>query len=364
MNELKKNIVNPLAVSTWGEEERSAILRVLDSGMFSMGKEVEAFEKEYADWVNTKYAVMVNSGSSANLLMVAAYTLRNGPGTVIVPAVSWSTSYSPFQQYGWKLKFVDIDPETLNYHIPSLEKAYTGTELILAVNLLGNPNEFSDFPSMEVLEDNCESMGAQYAKMRTGNFGIMSSHSMFFSHHIQTMEGGVITTDDEYFYNMLLCLRSHGWTRHLPEKNVFNVKPSAYDFLFPGYNVRPIEMMGAVGLEQLKKIDTFLGGRAENAANWLKVCEKRGWWHQKETKHGYSSWFAFAIVEDEIEEIKKEFDEKGIQYRPLVAGNFTKSPSIKHYDYEIYGKLTNADRVHEKGIYIGNHHQPIDWSML
>ena len=368
MSESKKTIENqlvhiPLAVSTWGEEEREAILRVLDSGMVTMGEEVKAFEEEYADWVNTKYAVMVNSGSSANLLMVAAYTLRNGPGTVIVPAVSWSTSYSPFQQYGWKLKFVDIDPETLNYHIPSLEKAYTGTELILAVNLLGNPNEFMDFPSMEILEDNCESMGARYANMRTGNFGIMSSHSMFFSHHIQTMEGGVITTDDEYFYQMLLCLRSHGWTRHLPEENVFNVKPSAYDFLFPGYNVRPIEMMGAVGRVQLEKIDGFLKGMLENAARWYEVCKKRGWWHQKEPKHGFSSWFSFAIVEDKIEEIKKEFDAKGIQYRPLVAGNFTKSPSIKYYNAE-FGDLPNADSVHTNGIYVGNYHTPIDWSML
>lgn len=355
--------IHPLAVSTWGEEERESIISVLDSGMLTMGKKVEAFEKEYADWCNTKYAVMVNSGSSANLLMVAAYTLRNGPGTVIVPAVSWATSYSPFQQYGWKLKFVDIDPDTLNYSIPKLEEAYTGTELILAVNLLGNPNEFTEFPSMEILEDNCESMGAEYANLKTGSFGIMSSHSMFFSHHIQTMEGGIITTDDEYFYHMLLCLRSHGWTRHLPEKNVFNVKPSAYDFILPGYNVRPIEMMGAIGLEQMKKIDSLIEGRRKNAEGWKEYCDKSGWWSQKETKYGKSSWFSFAIIDDYIDEIKQELNSKFIDYRPLVAGNFTKSPSIKYYNCEI-PELPNADRIHDKGIYIGNFHKPIDWSRL
>jgi len=341
-----------LAVSTWDDKEKQALLDVIESGRFTMGDKVAQFEKDYAAWVNTSYAVMCNSGSSANLLMVAAYTLRFGPGTVIVPAVSWSTSYSPFQQYGWKLKFVDIDPDTLNYDIQALNEAYTGAELILAVNLLGNPNEYTQFPSMDVLEDNCESMGAEFHGMKTGNFGLMASHSTFFSHHMQTMEGGIITTDDEYFYQMLLCLRSHGWTRHLPENNLMGVKPSAYDFILPGYNVRPIEMMGAVGIEQLKKIDGFIQTRRENAERWKEHCAKRGWWVQKEI--GKSSWFAFAIVEDNIEEIKKELTEKGIEYRPLVAGNFTKSASIKFYNYQVHGSLRNADQIHEKGIYIGN----------
>src|SRR3990167_9308896 len=189
-------------------------------------------------------------------------------------------------------------------------------------------------------------MGAVYSNFRTGNFGLMSSHSMFFSHHIQTMEGGIITTDDEYYYQMLLCLRSHGWTRHLPEKNVFNVKPSAYEFLFPGYNVRPIEMMAAVGIEQLKKIDGFISARRENAERWKEVCQKHGWWVQKEPETGKSSWFAFAIVNDRIEEIKKKFDENGIEYRPIVAGNFLRSKSMDYYGLVDSTSLPNADRVH------------------
>lgn len=348
---------HPLAVSTWGDEEKQALLAVIESGRYTMGEKVSEFEKEYAAWVNTSYAVMCNSGSSANLLMVAAYTLRHGPGTVIVPAVSWATSYSPFQQYGWKLKFVDIDRDTLNYDLDSLNAAFTGNELILAVNLLGNPNDYNQFPSMNLLEDNCESMGAVYAGMRTGNFGQMASHSMFFSHHMQTMEGGIVTTDDEYFYQMLLCLRSHGWTRHLPENNLLEAKVSAYEFIYPGYNVRPIEMMGAVGLEQLKKLDGFIEKRRENAERWLEYCAKRGFWCQKEI--GQSSWFAFAMVEDNIDEIKAELESKGIEYRPLVAGNFVKSPSISYYQHEIHESLPNANRIHENGIYIGNHHQEL-----
>ncbi len=364
----------PLAVSTWGEEERDAILKVLDSSRFSMGEKVKEFERLYAEWCNTKYAVMVNSGSSANLLMVAAYTLRNhgdwvkGTGkqpTVIVPAVSWSTSYSPFQQYGWNLKFVDVDKDTLNYDTSELALEYEEGDLILAVNLLGNPNDYRWFPSMNILEDNCESMGSVYSGMRTGNFGLMSSHSTFFSHHIQTMEGGIVTTDDEHYYQMLLCLRSHGWTRHLPENNVFGVKPSAYEFLFPGYNVRPTEMQAAVGIEQLKKIDGFIKARQENAEKWKEVCRRRGWWFQIEPKSGFSSWFAFAIVEDNIDEIKKELTTKGHEYRPLVAGNFLRSRSIEWYQVEDAddSMCPIADRVHEKGIYIGNHHQPIEFDL-
>ena len=351
----------PLAVSTWGEEEKQALLDVIESGRFTMGDKVAQFEQEYAAWVNTSYAVMCNSGSSANLLMVAAYTLRFGPGTVIVPAVSWSTSYSPFQQYGWKLKFVDIDPDTLNYNIEALREAYTGEELILAVNLLGNPNQYNQFPSMDVLEDNCESMGAMYYGMRTGNFGLMASHSTFFSHHIQTMEGGIVTTDDEYFYHTLLCLRSHGWTRHLPEKNKLGVLPSDYEFIMPGYNLRPIEMMGALGSAQLKKLEGFIETRRENAERWKEYCAKRGWWSQKEVEHGKSSWFAFAIVDDNIEEIKKELKADGVEYRPIVGGNFTRSASLRFYNYQVHAGLPNADRVHEKGLYIGNTHEVIDF---
>jgi len=344
----------PLAVSTWGPEERLALLDVIKSDHFTMGPRVKRFEEEFAEWTGTDHAVMVNSGSSANLLMVAAYTLLWGAGTVIVPAVSWSTSYSPFQQYGWKLKFVDIDADTLNYDIQALKDAYTGDELILAVNLLGNPNNFHEFPFAHILEDNCESMGAEYDGSKTGTWGVMSSHSTFFSHHMQTMEGGIITTDDDYLYQMLLCLRSHGWSRHLPEDNVFKVTPSAYEFLLPGYSVRPTEMQGAVGIEQLKKLDGFVRERRETAERWGEYAFNRGWWSQEEI--GKSSWFAFAIVDDDIEEIKKELEAKGTEYRPLVAGNFTKSKSIKYYDYEIHESLPNADRVHEKGIYIGNTH--------
>lgn len=329
-----------------------------------MAERVTQFEREYAQYVGAKHCVMVNSGSSANLLMVAALSLRHGVGTVIVPAVSWSTSYSPFQQYGWTLKFVDVSLETLTIDIDALTKAYTGNELILSVNLLGSPCAYREFPSMLVLEDNCEAMGAEYASIKTGGFGVMASHSTFFSHHLSTMEGGLITTDDEYFYQMLLCLRSHGWTRHLPKDNVLSAKVSSYEFIYPGYNVRPIEMMGALGLTQLTKLPGFIAQRRQNADYFLEIAAKRGWHTQKVPDWGTSSWFAFAIITPDIDDLKVEFDAKGIEYRPVVAGNFARSPSLKYYAHEIVGDLSNAEDIHNFGVYIGNHHVPMDWSLL
>jgi len=346
--------LHPIASQTWGEDEVNALKEVIESNRYTCGDKVKEFEEDFAARTGTNHAVMVNSGSSANLLMVAAMSLRQGVGTVIVPAISWSTSYAPLQQYGWKLKFVDIDRETLNYDISQLHEAYTGNELILAVNLLGNPNDYSRFPALgnSVLEDNCESMGAKYGSVPTGNFGGMSSHSMYFSHHICTMEGGVITTDDEEYYDTLLSLRSHGWTRHRGDEG--------YNFIYPGYNVRPIEMMGAVGLKQMEKLNGFVLGRRRNAETFpLKT--------QIEPKNGEfigeSSRYGFSIVSENIAEIKAYFDTCGVEYRPILS-HFTRSEAIKYFDYEIHGSLENADYVYDNGIYIGNSHEPVDWSFL
>lgn len=346
-----------LSKSSWGIEERQAIIETLDSGDLTMGRRVSEFERVFADYIGVRYSVMVNSGSSANLLMVAAWTLRYGKGIVVVPALGWSTSYSPFQQYGWRLRFVDIDRKTLNYDLNELWKANENddADLILAINIMGNPNDFGGFPKRSrILEDNCESLGAEYGNKRTGAFGVMSSHSLFYSHHICTMEGGVVATDDEYFYHMLLSLRSHGWTRHLPGKNVFLEKPEAFRFILPGYNVRPTEIQGAVGLEQMKKLDRIVAARRENASRFPLETQK---------EVGKSSWYGFSVMSDDIEATKARFDSKGIEHRPILSGNFTRHPAIRHYDWEA-GDLSDADYVHDHGIMIGNHPERIDWTPL
>jgi len=210
----------PLATSSWDQAEYDAIQRVIASDMYSMGAEVGAFEEEFAAYFGSKHAIMVNSGSSANLLMSGAlfYTkndkLRLKKGDeIIVPAVSWPTTYYPLAQYGLVQKFVDIDRSTLNYDLEALATAVTdATRAIMIVNLLGNPNDFARIQEIiggrdiVLLEDNCESMGAKFNDKHTGTFAHVGSFSSSFSHHISTMEGGMVATDDEELYHIMLSM--------------------------------------------------------------------------------------------------------------------------------------------------------------
>lgn len=369
-----------LASSTWDNEELRAIKRVIDSDKYSMDKEVYEYESRFADYFKSNHCVMVNSGSSANLLMIAAMFFTKDKkrklcrgDEVIVPAVSWSTTYFPLQQYGLKLVFVDIDDETLNFNLESLERAITDkTKAILAVNLLGNPNDFDAINTLikerpiTLLEDNCESMGAQFNGQYTGTFGLMGTFSSFYSHHIATMEGGCILTNDEEIYHILLSLRAHGWTRNLPKKNHLTGNKSddpfeeSFNFVLPGYNLRPLEMSGAIGTEQLKKLPDFLAKRRENAKYFKELFFDHPFISiQKEI--GLSSWFGFSLILKEGSSLNRKsliniLDENNIECRPIVTGNFLKNKAVLEYlDYEICGSLHNAEYLDQHGLFVGNH---------
>lgn len=365
-----------LASSTWDEKELQAIQDVIKSDMFTMGKKVAEFEKDFAKFTGSKYAVMTSSGSTANLIATAALFYTKNPklkrgDEVIVPAVSWSTTYYPLYQYGLKLNFVDIDLETLNYDLDALSSAISDkTKMIMVVNLLGNPNDFDTINDLIkgkdiiLLEDNCESMGAEYKGKQTGTFGIMGTFSTFFSHHMATMEGGFVVTDDDELYHILLCLRAHGWTRNLPKENLVANKSDdwfseSFRFVLPGYNVRPVEMSGAIGIEQLKKLLMFLKHRRENAKLFCEYFQNHPEFiMQKEI--GSSSWFGFSLVikpnsKLQRKDIIKKLEENDIEYRPIATGDFTQNEVIKYFDYEIHQELKNAKYIHEKGFFVGNH---------
>ena len=372
----------PLATSSWDQDEQNAIKRVIASDMYSMGPEVAKFETEFAAFMGSKHAVMCNSGSSANLLMAAAlaYTRENPlqrGDEVIVPAVSWSTTYAPLHQYGLHLKFVDIDPHTLNYNLDQLATAITDkTRLIMAVNLLGNPNDFDAIAKLigdrgiPIIEDNCESMGATLNGKQAGTFGIMGSYSAFFSHHISTMEGGLVVTDDTELYHLMLSLRAHGWTRNLPKENHLTGKKSddpfeeSFRFVLPGYNLRPLEMSGAIGQAQLAKLPSLIEGRRRNSALFQSALGKHPDLRiQRET--GASSWFGFSLVikpESKLtrRQLIDQLNTKGFECRPIVSGNFAKNEVLKHFDHSIHGSLEHADYIDQNGLFIGNHHYPIE----
>ena len=365
-----------LAVNTWGREEIDAIQRVIASDRFTIGPYVAAFEEAFAAYHNSKYAVMVNSGSSANLLAVAALfykkdrPLKRGD-EVLVPAISWATTYHPLQQYGLKLKIVDIELETINVDFAQLEKAIgPKTRAIMAVSILGNPaaldamRKLADARGLYLIEDNCESMDAELAGKKAGTFGHLSTFSSFFSHHISTMEGGMVTTDDRELFELVKAMRAHGWVRDLPKDSVLFEKKDddfyeAYRFILPGYNLRPIEMSGAIGIEQLKKLPAMTVERRKNWALFQKLFKgDNRFIIQRE--NGKSSAFAFTIVlnpEAELSRarIMEELKKADIGYRIITGGCITRHDVIKHFDYETVGDLSNANLAHDHGFFVGNH---------
>jgi CDP-6-deoxy-D-xylo-4-hexulose-3-dehydrase len=366
----------PLATSSWAGEEYAALARVTASGRFSMGAEVKAAEARFAEDLGSRHVVMVNSGSSANLLMVGALIYRSEgalvPGDeVLVPAVSWPTTYYPLHQYGLRQVFVDVDVDTLNYDLDALAAAVTDrTRAVMAVNLLGNPNDFARLSGfcqehdLLLIEDNCESLGARFDGRQAGTFGVMGTFSSFFSHHIATMEGGYISTDDEELYHLLLALRAHGWTRDLPQDNKVSGRKDpdpfmeSFHFFLPGYNVRPIEMEAAVAQVQVDRLAGFIEQRRRNAETFLEIVHRYPQL-RPQREIGESSWFGFSMIVDPAAGVERRtvldaLGAAGIEYRPIVAGNFTRQPVLKHLDHRISGELKNAEIVNDHGFFVGN----------
>ena len=368
----------PLSTSTWDNKELEAIQSVIDSDNYTMGNHVAQFEKDFARFINRKFCVMVNSGSAANLISVASFFYTKNPmlkrgDEVIVPAVSWSTTYFPLQQFGLKLKFVDIDLNTLNYNLDALKSAITrNTKMLVAVNLLGNPNDFKSIKqtikdkNVFIFEDNCESLGAEYDSQYTGTFGTIGTFSTYYSHHISTIEGGLITTDNEELYHIMLSLRAHGWTRNLPKKNYVSEKSDdwfheSFRFVLPGYNVRPTEISGAIGTEQLIKLPNFLKQRRENAKLFVNLFENSpNYLIQKEIDK--SSWFGFSLIIKPDSKVKRKdiinlLEKNKIESRPIVAGNFLRNSVMKYFNYEAHNELKNANHLHDNGFFVGNSHK-------
>jgi len=365
-----------LAVSNWGEEEHAAIASVVESGRFTMGPRVAEFEDAFAAYLGCRHGVMVNSGSSANLIAVASLfykhdrPLRAGD-EVIVPALSWSTTYHPLQQYGLRLKFVDIELDTLNIDCRQLEAALSErTRMILSVSILGNPaaldvlRDFADAHDLYFLEDNCESLDAELNGRKAGSFGDMGTHSFFFSHHIATMEGGMVVTDDTELCHLMRGLRAHGWTRDIPpDSDVYEKRDDdffeAYRFILPGYNLRPLEMSGAIGLEQLRKLPAMTAARRRNLALFQRLFggDDR---FIIQRENGRNSSFCFPIIlnPDHGPDRKRVFAalrDADIGYRIITGGCFPRHDAIRYYDYEIVGGIGNADTAHDFGFFVGNH---------
>ena len=365
---------------TFGSDEINAAVETLLSTFTTMGKKVRAFEKQYTDYVGSSYGVMSNSGSSNNLLAIAALAnpvtrdhLKPGD-EVIVPALSWSTTVWPIVQHNLTPVFVDCDINDFNLDLNKLEAAIgPKTRAIKLVHVYGNPCNMDGILALAkkhnlfVIEDCCEAMGATYDGKQVGTMGIIGNYSFFFSHHITTLEGGISVTPDFDLSETMRILRAHGWSREAVEHQKYvNMYPDIdprFIFINQGYNLRPTELNAAMGQVQLPKLDAFNDQRRASAAYLLKHLAKHAefFQFQHETPKGKHVWFGFpVIVKDNapftVKDITTYMQKQHIETRPIIAGNMTKHPGVKMYPHRIAGDLSHADTIMNKGFAFGCHH--------
>lgn len=363
-----------LATNSFSEEEMKAILKVLRTGNFLAGEHVDRFEKEMTVKLGAKYAVMVNSGSSAMLLALASLfykkdkPLKKGD-EVILPAVIFPSLCAPIQQLGLKMKFVDVDMQTLTMDTQYLERAMSpNTKALIACNTFGNPanldsiKTFCKSKNLYFIEDNTEGLGAEYKGKKCGTYGDIGILSTGHSHQISTMEGGMILTDDREFYHLAKGMRAYGWVKNLPpESPLFQKKVNdpfeAYRAVVPGFNVRPLELTGAVGSEQLKKLDYGLGHRRNNRAVFQQVFQNDPRF-LLQRDNGKSSWHGFTIIVNsmlniDFANLMKVLNNEGIECAPI--NNIVQQSVIRFYEHECVSDLRISNMAAERGFYVGNH---------
>src|SRR3989338_5107242 len=367
--ESEKKMEIKLMHDSFTEEEKDAVLNCLKSGQYTQGKVVSEFEQKFAAWVGAKHAVMVNSGSSANLLMAfllkERYGLHDGD-EVLVPAVTWPTTVYPLMQHNLRPVFCDVD-ETFNISFDSI-KRMTGpkTRALFLVHLLGQPAEMSNIVrfcnerGILLIEDCCESLGARYLNIHVGNFGAMGSFSFYFGHHMSTIEGGMIITNDETTCDLLRSARSHGFVRGSMRVEKYKEHLPIINFLFDmqGYNVRSTNLNAAIGLVQLNKLDLSIATRKNNHKIFQSLLEAEKRITLQKVNLSETSSFSLGLLLNSKEMrdyILKHLPEKGIECRPIVAGNLLQQPVfIKARGTHREDVCTFADSIHHQGLYLPN----------
>lgn len=364
----------PLSEITYDHTEINSMIDVLLSDKLTMGNNVERFEKEFAHFIGSNYAIMVNSGSSANLLAMAVlsnFKFENGfvkGDKVIVPTVCWSTSVWPIIQMGLEPVFVDIDIKTLNADVDKIEELLENDNKIrgmVVVHILGNTLNMNKLMQLKnkykliLMEDTCESLGSKYNNKNLGTFGECGTYSFYFSHHITTIEGGMVATDNFHTYELLKCLRSHGWSRGITSHNN-NSLDNRFCFINVGYNLRPMEIQAAMGSVQLKKLSKFQETRKSNYERIMySLKEKNSDILTSFTKEPCSlpAWFALPFIINskyEKEDYLKYLEKNNISTRPIVTGNFARQPVFKDLNMNVDPVIfVNAELIHNQGFFIG-----------
>ena len=366
-----------LSRPTYGSAEVMESLDSLLSTWVTMGDKVQEFESGWSGYTDSTHGLMVNSGSSANLLALKALegTVIKPGEEVIVPAVSWSTSIFPILDINAKPVLVDVEPNTYTIDVDAAKEAITeDTAAILPVHLLGNPCnmdaliDLCEEHDLALIEDCCEAHGARYDGEHVGSFGDMGTFSFFFSHHISTIEGGMVVTDSEDYLEKLRMMRAHGWIREIDDKSDFTESNPDIDerFLFAstGYNLRPTEIQGGFGIHQLDRIDGFLEKRKSNAEylNEKLSAYPDTFTLLEEYPKAECSWFAYPLLLKEDAEITRDelqshLEERNIETRPILAGNMARQPVFDSVTHRVEGNLKHSEHIHKNGLFVGNHHK-------
>lgn len=364
---------------TFSAPEIIAALEVLLSTKVTMGPAVKGFEEKFTDLHMFGHGVSSNSGSSANLLAIAALANvetanRLRPGDeVIVPALSWSTTVWPLVQHNLVPVIVDVDPITFNIDPNEIERAIgPKTRAIMPVHVYGNPCDMNAIQqlcnkhNLILIEDCCEALGAEYGNKPVGSFGDAGTFSFYFSHHMTTLEGGITVTNRFDLAETMRILRAHGWIRELENKQPYLDKYPEIDprFLFvnQGYNLRITEVQAAIGLVQLPKLHDYVLARRKNTTAWKKdlsvYCDVFSF--QDEMVGGKSSCFGFPIVVNaeasfDIGDLTSYLNGKKIETRPIICGNIAAQPAMKLYEHRVVGDMKNSTNIMKNGFSIGNH---------
>jgi CDP-6-deoxy-D-xylo-4-hexulose-3-dehydrase len=369
----------PLLTNAFSENDLNEGIKVIKTGQITMSKITKNFEKKFAKFVGAKYALMVNSGSSANLLSVYAACnpyrknkFKRGD-EVIIPSLCWSTSLWPLVQAGLKPVFIDINPKTLNVDVEEVIKNITKkTKVIMAVHVLGGTTNMQKLVKVTkkkniiLIEDTCESLGSKYNNKFLGTIGDFGTYSFYYSHQISSGEGGMIVCNNYNDYSILHSLRSHGWTRNLKIEKKFENLDKRFIFYNMGFNLRPTDVSAAIGYSQFKRLKKFQQRRNLNRQKIINSIKASSNWKnqfsfQMIIDNCTPSWFGLPIfINEKYKKYKKKYikflEKSGIETRPIISGNFVNQPAIKKFKLNKENKkFPNAQKVEETGFFIGLH---------
>lgn len=371
---MKSKIFYPLVAKNLSNRDIFAGIKTLKTGNITMGERTKKLETIFKNKITKRESIMVNSGSSANLLIFQCLInpkvqLLNNGDEVLIPAICWSTSLWPIIQSGLKPIFVDVDKNTLNICIDDLSRKITKkTKALMLVHVLGNSADMSKIVKLckknrlVLIEDACEALGSKYKDKQLGTFGDFSSFSMFYSHHITSGEGGIVSVKNKKYSNIIKLLRSHGWSRETGKTK------DAWEFVNSGFNLRPTDVSASIGINQLSRLEKILNTRKFNYNLLFKLFTKHKKFSNqfsiiKDGKFVNACWFGMAItlskkfIKNKLK-IQKKLKKNGIETRPIISGNFAKQKSVKLYKIKT-SNLKNADLIDESSFFLGIHNKKI-----